>query len=205
MARSIIAFNDFSSLIFNSLKSFNCKQIPTTQFGSVFREFVILKFDESQQSYVLFIKPLTPSSRNPKHEYNFQIIDSQKKKARELAEKISGHCIYAGWAQDKKSILVPAFEKVKKSANQSSIFLSIDRFKKVQDKLDHNVFIRKIAKDENYYSHLFLEKNLGMYFELLNKGRMNPINGAAQEIDVEGFVSFIQPIETLQNTTDWAA
>ncbi|MCB9092177.1 MAG: AAA family ATPase [Halobacteriovoraceae bacterium] len=190
MARSGITPNDIYGLLFNTLKYYDCEVVSTTSYGEDYKDFVIIKFERNSKTYVLFIKPLTPSSRNPESEYNFQIIDSQKNKLKELADKLKGKYIYAGWAQDKKCILVAASEKVEKSANQGSVFLAVDKFKEQIDEYKNKVFVRKIAKSENYFSHCFLEENLGYYLDLLNTGTINLIDGSTKGIDDEGFVKF---------------
>lgn len=201
MARTGVTFSDFSSLVFNSLKNYNCEQISSTHFGDEYKDFIVIKFINNGKTYVLFLKPLTPSSRNPDNEYNFQIIDSQKNKIKDLATELNGNYIYAGWAKDKGYILVAAQEKVEKSANQGSVFLSVDIIEENKELFNKSVFIRKITKSENYFSHCFAENKLGAYLDLLNNGDINLIDGSCASVESDGFLEFPEITSTPQQAT----
>lgn len=191
MSRLSITFNEISSFVFNSLKTFDCEQIPATEFGEDFKEFIVLRFSSEKKSYVIFLKPLTPSSRNPDNEYNFQVIDSQRTKIKDLAKKSKSEYIYAGWAPDLNYILIPSIPKVEKSANQGSIFMALDKLKEQENRIKDGVYVRILDRDEKFFSHCIFASRLGDYLNLLNKNAIN-LKDSPKNEDEEFVVDFLE-------------
>ena len=196
--RTSISVNDAFALLFNSVKGFDCEFISPSEFGEEYEDFFIIKFSNQAKNnvFVAFIKPLTPSSRKPDTEYNFQIIATQRDRILELAKKLKGDFLYIGWAQDKNCMLIPATEKVIKAANQGSVFMSIEKLTEYEEQLKSGVLLRKISDEENYWSHILLDSNFGHYLNLIVLGKIRVKDGfsdsLAKEVD-EGIVPFEKP------------
>ncbi len=207
MTRTKISVSDAFALLFNSVKGFECEFMSSSEYGEDYEDFFIIKFSSQAKDtiFVAFIKPLTPSSRNPNTEYSFQIIASQRDRILELAKKLKGNLLYIGWAQDKECMLIPASEKVEKAANQGSVFMSLEKFAEFKHDLKTGVFLRRITSDDgNYWSHVIADKNFGHYLNLIVQGKIRIKDGSsplvADESD-EGIIQFDKPSPSTKLTS----
>jgi DNA polymerase III delta prime subunit len=124
--------------------------------------------DNKEHRFVLFFKPLTPSSRNRDHELNYQVIDKQRDSILKLAKKHKALPLYFGWDTERHVLLAPSPDKLEKSKNQGSIYWSIDWLSENEKQLADKFAVDKINADGDF-SHLIHEENLPHYLLLLSK------------------------------------
>jgi MoxR-like ATPase len=124
-------------------------------------------------SFVFVIKPLTPSSRNPQAELNYQIIENARDNLQKAAKKHKATALYMGWNRESNAFLIPSPSKVADSANQGSIYWPKPWLTKHANEIEGKVAIKQINDAADDCSHLVLVDFFPHYISALANGSFN--------------------------------
>lgn len=156
----------------------------------------LLVFDRNGSDYrfLVMVKPLTPSSRNPKGELNFQKIESQVMRFGDVPRSQKKVVkIYAGLSKEHGLFLVPSEHWVETAADQGSIFVSFESIERCESHLDENAVLIRYSEDNKkqpVYKALLTPANLFRFFDRIVDGsieqeRLAPIKNYIGSINPE--------------------